>query len=145
MAGALRPQAGGISGLHALIAEHGEAIEWDLSHYHRRTLGDLFTGRLTWRLLRCYLSHLPRESALARKLIGEDALWGLNEQLLAMTIDVLRQANYQRGGGKGSKPKPLPRPGLAKKSDPVRHGRTDRDPDEVIAYLGRFRPQQQIA
>lgn len=140
MAGALRAGAGGIGGLHALIAEHGEAIEWDLSHYHQCSLRDLFTGRLSWRLLRAYLSHLPRESALARKLLGPDTAWGLNEQLLALAVDVLRQANYQRGG-KGPRPKPVPRPGLAKKSEPTRYGRTDRDPDEVIAYLDRFRPK----
>ncbi|MFG1683492.1 hypothetical protein ACGFNP_25210 [Nonomuraea sp. NPDC049269] len=140
MDGALRPEAGGIAGLHALLAEHGEAIEWDLSHYHHRELGELFTGTLTWRKLRSFLSHLPRESALARKLLGEDAPWGLNEQLLAMTIDVLRQGNWQRGGGKGAKPKPLPRPGAPRGSE-TRHGRTDRDPDQVIAYLDRFRPQ----
>jgi hypothetical protein len=96
---------------------------------------------MTWRQLRSYLSHLPRDSALARKLLGDDAPWGLNEQLAAMTIDVLRQGNWQRGGGKGRKPKPLPRPGVKKAAEPLRHGRTDRDPAEVIAYLDRFRPQ----
>jgi hypothetical protein len=102
----------------------------------------LFNGSLTWRQLRSFLTHLPRESALARKLLGDDAPWGLNEQLLALAIDVLRQGNYQRAGGKGPKPKPLPRPGVRKTDQPIRHGRTDRDPDEVIAYLDRFRPQQ---
>lgn len=141
MAEALRAGAGGIAGLHALIAEHGEAIEWDLSHYHHHSLADLFNGRLHWWQLRSYLSHLPRESALAQKLLGPDASWGLTEQLLAMTVDRLREANYQRGGGKGPKPKPIPRPGTTKTSEPVRHGRTDRDPDEVRAYLDRFKPQ----
>lgn len=144
MAVALRAGAGGIAGLHALIAEHGEAIEWDLSSYHNgRSLEDLFTGRMRWWQLRAYLSHLPRESALARALLGEDVAWGLNEQLLAATLDTLRAANYQRAGGKGSKPKPLPRPGVTKKteSEPLHHGKTDRDPDDVIAYLDRFRPQ----
>lgn len=141
MAGAQRAGAGGIAGLHALIAEHGEAIEWDLSHYHHRNLSDLFTGRLTWRQLRSFLSHLPRDSALARKLLGNDAPWGLSEQLLALAVDAIRQGNWQRGGGKGGKPKPVPRPGVTQASEPLRHGRTDRDPDEVIAYLDRFRPQ----
>lgn len=112
-----------------------------MSHYHQRSIADLFTGRLRWWQLRSYLTHLPRESAFARKLLGDDAPWGLSEQLLALTIDVLRQGNYQRGGGKGSKPKPLPRPGVQKGSE-KRHGRTDRDPEQVVAYLDRFRPQQ---
>lgn len=141
MAGALRAGAGGIGGLHALLAEHGEAIEWDLSHYHRRSLHELFTGEMTWRQLRSLLSHLPRESALARKLLGNDVAWGLNEQLLAAAVDALKAGNFQRGGGKGSKPKPIPRPGVIEKSEPLRHGRTDRDPEQVIAYLDRFRPQ----
>lgn len=139
---ALRPAAGGISGLHALLEEHGEAIEWDLSHYHHRSLHDLFDGTLTWRQLRSFLSHLPRDSALARKLLGNDAPWGLQEQLQAMTIDVLRQGNWQRGGGKGGRPKPLPRPGAKKSGEPIRHGRASRDPGQVVAYLDRFRPQQ---
>lgn len=141
MAGALRAGAGGIAGLHALLEKHGEAIEWDLSHYHQRKLGELFTRTLTWRQLRSFLSHLPRESALARDLLADEANWGLNEQLLALTIDTLRQANWQRGGGKGGKPKPIPRPGAQKGSE-TKHGRTDRSPDEVVAYLDRFRPQQ---
>jgi hypothetical protein len=86
---------------------------------------------------------MPRESALARALLADDVNWGLNEQLLALAIDVLRQANYQRAGGKGKKPKPLPRPGVGQRDQPLRHGRVpDRSPDEVIAYLDRFRPQQ---
>lgn len=142
MAGALRAGAGGIAGLHALIAEHGEAIEWDLSSYHNgRSLEDLVTGRMRWWQLRAYLSHLPRESALARSLLGDDVAWGVSEQLQAMTVDVLRAANYQRGGGKGAKPKPLPRPGVTKATEPLRHGRTDRDPAQVIAYLDQFRPK----
>ena len=140
MAEALWAGAGGIAGLHELIAQHGEAIEWDLSHYHHHSLHDLFDGALTWRELRSYLSHMPRESALARALLGEDSPWGLNEHLLAFAIDVLRQGNYQRGGGKGAKPKPLPRPGVKKASEPLRHGRTDRDPEQVVAYLDQFRP-----
>lgn len=65
----------------------------------------------------------------------------MNEQLLALAIDTLRHGNWQRGGGKGAKPKPVPRPGAQKGSE-TRHGRTDRSPDEVVAYLDRFRPQQ---
>ncbi|MFI6496915.1 hypothetical protein [Nonomuraea typhae] len=102
---------------------------------------------MRWWQLRAYLSHLPRESALARSLLGDAVVWGLNEQLLAAAIDQLRAANYQRGGGKGPKPKPLPRPGLTRtqKSDPVRHGQTDADPDQVVAYLAHFRPRAEPA
>lgn len=73
-------------------------------------------------------------------MLGDDTAWGLNEHLLALAIDVLRQGNYQRANGKGPKPKPVPRPGVQKGSE-TRHGRTDRSPDEVVAYLDKFRPQ----
>lgn len=44
---------------------------------------------------------------------GEDMHWGLAEHLLAVTIDVLNTANWQRGGGRqGRRPKPIPRPGV---------------------------------
>jgi hypothetical protein len=41
---------------------------------------------------------------------GDAAHWGVSEHLLATTIDVLQGANWQRSGGKGLKPKPIPRP-----------------------------------
>lgn len=32
--------------------------------------------------------------------------------LLALIADLLAGANWQRGGGKGQRPKPIPRPGV---------------------------------
>lgn len=51
---------------------------------------------------------------------GEAAAWTLTDHLLAMTVDVLRSANWQRGG-KGPRPKPLPRPGAAAEDGPGAH------------------------
>ena len=61
---------------------------------------------------------------------GEDAAWSLDAQLLALIADILQAANYQRGGGKGKRPTPIPRPGVSSKekvpdtahygSDPIR-------------------------
>jgi hypothetical protein len=56
------------------------------------------------------VGHLPASSALARARHGEFATWTIDTHLLALIADVLRASNYQRGGGKGQKPKPLPRP-----------------------------------
>lgn len=67
-------------------------------------------------------------------------MWGLQEHLLANIADVLRGANWQRGGGKGSKPKPMPRPGVGPAKRTEHHGHTDRSPEEVAAYLARFAP-----
>jgi hypothetical protein len=36
--------------------------------------------------------------------------WTMDRHLLAAIVDLLAAANYQRGGGKGTAPKPVPRP-----------------------------------
>lgn len=56
----------------------------------------------------------PR-SAIARALDPEGALWAdpaMANFLLAAVVDHLAAANWQRSGGKGSRPKPVPRPGV---------------------------------
>ncbi len=80
--------------------------------------------------------HTPIDSAYAHAALGEQASWSLDAHLLALVIDTLRTANWQRGGGKGRRPQPIRRPGTAGR----RLGRTDRDPQEVRAYLDRLRP-----
>lgn len=57
-----------------------------------------------------YIRHLPRDSPLGVALHGEAARWGVAEHLLATAVDALIGANWQRGGGKGPRPKPIPRP-----------------------------------
>lgn len=42
---------------------------------------------------------------------GFDAAWTSETHMAATILDVLRGANWQRGGGSGSKPQPIPRPG----------------------------------
>ncbi len=58
------------------------------------------------------VKYLPAGSALAREQAGEAAHWGLSEQLLASAVDALNGANWQRSGGKGTRPKPVQRPGV---------------------------------
>ncbi|WP_406083113.1 hypothetical protein OHA01_26390 [Micromonospora zamorensis] len=41
---------------------------------------------------------------------GEAGRWSTADHLLASAVELLAGANWQRGGGKGGKPKPLPRP-----------------------------------
>lgn len=110
MVGPFGDAAGGIAGLGQLIRDHGAAAEASLRAVYGVQLGDLFTGRLTCRQLIVYLRHLPADSALGIALHGDAARWGVGEHLLAMAVDVLVGANWQRGGGKGQKPKPIPRP-----------------------------------
>lgn len=78
-------------------------------------LSDLGTPRLSWRDLLVIVNQSPPGSALWRsKAAAEDVdpAWGLQEQLLAGIFDVLRIGNWQRGGGKGQKPRLMPRPGV---------------------------------
>lgn len=74
---------------------------------------------------------------LHRRLAGDD--WTFDQHLLAIAVDALRVANWQRSkdGQRGTRrPKPIsplaPRRGTT-------YGRTAADPDEVKAYLARLR------
>lgn len=51
------------------------------------------------------IRQLPRESATVRAVNGAAAEWGLAERLAAMAVHQLAGANWQRGGGKGPRPK----------------------------------------
>ena len=77
---------------------------------------------------------------LNRRLSGDD--WSLDQHLLAIVADRLAVANWQRSkdGQKGTR-RPKPISPLAKRGG-VRYGKTDRDPDEVKAYLARLREGQ---
>lgn len=75
---------------------------------------------------------------LHRALSGDELT--LVEHALLLIHDQLAIANWQRSkdGSKGrNRPKPLSP--LAKKSG-QRHGKTDRSPEEIKAYLARFGP-----
>lgn len=49
-------------------------------------------------------------SATAKSVWGPQANWTTETYLLANVVDLLQGANWQRGGGKGRKPQPVPRP-----------------------------------
>lgn len=57
-------------------------------------------------------AHLPRESATMLALVPRQPAeaWDANTYLLAHLGDLLAGANWQRGGGKGRRPKPVQRP-----------------------------------
>lgn len=143
MAASRGRDGGGIVGLYGLLTEYGEAIEADLQRYYRVDVRDAFRpcSGLTFRRLRALISHLPTDSALARRIGGEDAEWTLERQLLAAIHDRLAEGNWQRGnaGSKtpGRRPKPIDRPGVRGN----RIGGTDRDPREVAAYLASLQPR----
>lgn len=73
---------------------------------------------------------------LRKELIGDapGADWTLEEHLLAAIVDQLAAANWQRGGGKGSRPEPISP--LAKKAKPERIGNVEpANQDEIRAVL----------
>ncbi|MFL2002013.1 hypothetical protein [Microbacterium sp. A1-JK] len=76
-----------------------------------RSLDALGTEELSWVDLRAIVRWSPATSAYARSVRGDLAPWvDLPTQLLAEAVNALRGANWQRGGGKGTKPKPIAPP-----------------------------------
>lgn len=67
--------------------------------------------------------------------VGSDAAWTAETHLLASAIDVLAGANWQRGGGEGRQPRPIPRPG----DEFRKQGRTTK----VASRAEQFRARQQ--
>lgn len=92
------------------LEEHGGAVEADFQRYYNTRLSDLFNGKLSWRRLKILIDNLPIDSQTTCSVYGDKALWGTKEELLAICADALIAANWQRGGGKGRRPKPINRP-----------------------------------
>ncbi|QGJ97154.1 tail assembly chaperone [Arthrobacter phage Maria1952] len=105
---------GGISALLELLREHRGAIEYTLL-----TMGmdlDQLGAGLDWRQLWQIIAYSPLGSALGKSLHGEAAEWTVTDHLLAIVVDVLQDANWQRGGGKGAQPARIKRPGVKDKN-----------------------------
>lgn len=78
-------------------------------------LGHLGTRRLTLRRAIALVTHLPDDSATvtamredqaekAKETLIPPSEWPLTDQLLGGILDATRAGNWQRGGGKGSRP-----------------------------------------
>ena len=103
--------AGGILSLRSLIDEHGEAFEFDLIRLGVR-LRDAPSPELNWRDLWVIANRSGRDTELYRELHPEDdTTWSVTDYLLALVADNTAFRLYQAAGGKGKKPKPVPRPG----------------------------------
>lgn len=113
MAGVLRSDRGGIASLRRLIAEHPEALHYELLKLGLR-LEHLGTRRLTWFDVKAIVLSLPPGSALHRVQNPDDAAWDLHAQLLAGAVDALNAGNWQRAGDKN-----------ARQPDPVRRATAD--------------------
>lgn len=137
MAAAVRCGAGGIAGLLRFLAEHGEAVEWDVAHYWPgRSLLEVYRGEMSWRELGVFLRHLPHDSATVRAVRGttvEEDQWTLDRHLLAAVVESVRENTFAQvrlhGDPKKTKhmkpPGPIPRPGVeapARKGNVIRFG-----------------------
>lgn len=113
-AGRGRPRCGGIVSLARELDDDPDfrvAVEADLidKGLRLRWLCD-GTDRLNWADLFSVIRSAGPGSSLAFHAHGEASAWGFQEELLASIADLLAGANWQRGGGKGMRPKPLDRP-----------------------------------
>jgi hypothetical protein len=98
---------------------------------------DMWGGGLSLAMIREIIEHLPRQSALGRKLDPDQ--WGPAEYLAAGNFDAANIANWQRGNaGKKTPSKPperLTRPGEAK----AKQAKTD----QILARARAYRASQQ--
>lgn len=115
MGGGVCDLRGGITGLLNLIDEHSEALEFDLIGRGLR-LRDCPSPGFNWRDLWVLCRHLGRDSALYQSMNpDDDTSWSVTDYLLALVADNTAFRLWQSAGGKGKKPKPIPRPGDVKK------------------------------
>jgi hypothetical protein len=76
--------------------------------YRLCDIGDDFT----WIDLRDFITHLPpsQQSALYRSQHPKSWWWTPEIDFLGAALNAIQWGNWQRGGGKGDKPKPVKRP-----------------------------------
>jgi len=71
---------------------------------------DLYRGEMSPRKAAVLAVNLPAGARIWAAL-GSDLAWSTEAHMLANSLDLLAGANWQRGGGEGAKPPPVPRPG----------------------------------
>ena len=79
-----------------------------MTGYTLKDLGE----RLSWTDLRDFVAHLPPTSGSAfyRKTHPQSWWWTPEMDFLGAVLAAVQWGNWQRGGGKGDKPKQLKRP-----------------------------------
>ncbi|MGZ4530727.1 MAG: hypothetical protein ACXVXP_00075 [Mycobacteriaceae bacterium] len=120
-----------------LLREHAELLEADFARFYQRDLLDLWRGEMTPRKASVLAANLP-PGALVWMALGYDAGWSMEALLLAAAVDAINGGNWQRSGGKGPQPKPVPRP-----SDLMRQAQqADRMAERAAAFLARKRDRE---
>ena len=72
-----------------------------------RSIHDLGTIGLSWIELGAFVEHAPPGAAIRMLNDPLSAFRSPEGQLLSAAVDTLAGANWQRGGGRGPRPKPL--------------------------------------
>lgn len=147
MAARNRNQPGGILGLAEALDEPSlcSAVEAELIRFglRLRWLCD-GTDRLNWRDLHVIIREATTDSPVIAAFHPNYHGWDIKTHLLACISDILAGANWQRGGGKGERPKPIERP-----TDKQRQAEntTTKNPslDESGTYLGETLPLSDMA
>jgi hypothetical protein len=107
VAGSVHHEPGGIRSLAAELKAHGGAINHDLiqAGWTRHDIG----VRLGWGDLRDFLQWLPPTGDSAWYRARKPNTWWVTPelQMMAGLLYASEGANWQRGGGKGSQPKPF--------------------------------------
>lgn len=71
-----------------------------------------YPQRFSLRTLISFFRHSPRGSAVYSTTYGDKSEWGTVEELLALVVEALWDANWQRQGKRtATRPKPIQRPG----------------------------------
>lgn len=158
MAGTRGARAGGISGLLALINQHGEALDADLQREYRLSIGDVASGRVTLRRFGALVKGLPGDGtaywrANRRAMKPGKSLaaapppadwWTPERDLLASLHDRLADLLWiqtkDAQTGK-NRPRPIPRPGV--RLDELESRVPAQSPEQLRAALRRH--QQQTA
>lgn len=80
----------------------------------------------------------PPDTAINREVYGAWGQWTVLHELLALAVDVLQIGNWQRGGGRGSRPRRLTRPRPPGERDPntTRYGSDPLPLDAMDEWLG---------
>lgn len=135
MAKTFRGKPGGMKALMRIIRMNRDAMAYDLLTLAGAKIEDIGGKRLPWTAFKAFVKFLPPDSATNR-VLHPDGAWGLREQLEALIVDLLVVANWQRAGGKGAKPKPLPRPGFKDQTKRSTFGSKKMSIDEMRKKLG---------
>lgn len=101
-----------------MLDEYGGEVYSDFVRFYPSfDLAGLIRGEVHPRLFVELVVDLPEDSCLRAAVQGgsDHRVWTTQTHLLASIIEVLQAANYQRGGGKGQKPKAIVRPKVKKK------------------------------